>query len=81
MNKLTIIRCLPGSGKSTYAARNYPNTFHVETDMFHIHDGEYDFNPHVKLAKRVVAKELHPYRPAERNGCRRLVRLRTREED
>ena len=48
MNKLTIIRGLPGSGKSTYAARNYPDTFHVETDMFHVHYGEYDFNPHVR---------------------------------
>lgn len=45
MNNLTVIRGLPGSGKTTFAKTSFPRTFHVETDMFHIRDGEYVFNP------------------------------------
>ena len=39
-NKLTIIRGIPGSGKSTYAKSHY-NCLILENDMFHIQDGEY----------------------------------------
>ena len=39
MAKLTIVRGLPGSGKSTYAKSL--GCFHVEADMFFIIDGEY----------------------------------------
>lgn len=42
MPKLTIIRGLPGSGKSTLAKTK--ECFHVEADMFHIWDGNYNFH-------------------------------------
>ena len=38
--KLTIIRGLPGSGKSTYAKNHY-NCLILENDMFHMQDGKY----------------------------------------
>lgn len=40
--KLTIIRGLPGSGKSTEAKKL--GIFHVEADMFCMKDGEYCFD-------------------------------------
>ena len=43
-NKLVIIRGLPGSGKSTFAKKMFPLSLHLETDMFHIHNGRYEFN-------------------------------------
>ena len=42
-HKLTIIRGLPGSGKSTYAKKNY-NCLILENDMFHIKSGEYCYS-------------------------------------
>ena len=39
---LTLVRGLPGSGKSTYAKTL--NTLHVEADMYHMHDGKYSFD-------------------------------------
>jgi len=41
---LIIIRGLPGSGKSTYAKKNYPNALHLENDMYHYHNGVYEFD-------------------------------------
>lgn len=38
--KLTVIRGLPGSGKSTYAKKNY-DCLILENDMFQIIDGKY----------------------------------------
>lgn len=38
--KLTIVRGLPGSGKSTYAKTHY-NCLILENDMFHMKNGEY----------------------------------------
>ena len=44
MTKLTIVRGLPGSGKSTYAKTL--NAVHVEADMYHVNEnGEYDWKP------------------------------------
>jgi len=40
--KLTIVRGLPGSGKSTYAKKL--GCLHLEADMFHYYDGEYQFS-------------------------------------
>ena len=42
--KLTLIRGLPGSGKSTFATRNFKGILHLENDMFHMIDGEYKFD-------------------------------------
>lgn len=41
MPTLTILRGLPGSGKSTYAKKL--NCFHIEADMYHVVSGEYKF--------------------------------------
>jgi len=47
--KLTLIRGLPGSGKSTIAKMmvddNPLSTIHFEADMFFVKDGEYKFDP------------------------------------
>lgn len=40
---LTIIRGLPGSGKTTYAYNNYKNTIILEADMLCIQNGNYIF--------------------------------------
>jgi len=42
MSKLIIVRGLPGSGKST-VAKSF-GLFHVEADMFFMHDGVYDWD-------------------------------------
>jgi len=44
MAKLTLVRGLPGSGKSTYA-RKLGLENHFEADMFFEKDGEYKFDP------------------------------------
>ena len=41
---LTIVRGLPGSGKSTYVRDHFPGVFHVENDMLHVKDGAYRFD-------------------------------------
>lgn len=41
--RLQIIRGLPGSGKTTLAARLYPHIMRIETDMFFTRGGEYRF--------------------------------------
>lgn len=38
MSKLILVRGLPGSGKSTYAKKNYPDAAHYEADMFFLTD-------------------------------------------
>lgn len=43
MARLTVLRGMPGSGKSTYA-RKLP-FFHVEADMYHMRDGTYQWKP------------------------------------
>lgn len=45
MQKLIIIRGLPGSGKSTYAKTHFPGAVHLEADMYFCKDGEYKFDP------------------------------------
>jgi len=42
--KLVLVRGLPGSGKSTFAEQTFPEHEHVETDMFFMKNGEYEFN-------------------------------------
>ena len=42
--RLILVRGVPGSGKSTFAAKIFPGAFHVENDMFHMKDGEYRFD-------------------------------------
>lgn len=41
---LTLIRGLPGSGKSTFAKKYYPNILHLENDMFCMYSGNYVFD-------------------------------------
>lgn len=42
---LLLVRGIPGSGKSTFVKRNYPQFLHLENDMFHIDDeGHYCFD-------------------------------------
>lgn len=42
---LVLIRGLPGSGKSTYAATAYPDYVHIESDQYFINElGEYKFD-------------------------------------
>lgn len=38
---LRTIRGAPGSGKTSFAYRQFPGVFHVENDMFLMHDGKY----------------------------------------
>ena len=44
MSMLSIITGIPGSGKSTFAHKNFPGVLVLENDMFHMHNGKYDFN-------------------------------------
>ncbi len=48
---LTLVRGLPGSGKSTYAQNNAKDAdvfvVSVEADQFHMIDGEYQYNSNV----------------------------------
>lgn len=51
--RITIIRGLPGSGKSTYAKENY-DCLHVENDMMCIQDGKYQWD-FTKVTERKAA--------------------------
>jgi predicted kinase len=42
---LILIRGVPGSGKSTYAKKHFPNHRHLEADQFHMKGGKYDWKP------------------------------------
>jgi len=59
---LTLVRGLPGSGKSTYAERyckvHKPTPVHLEADMYFLKDGVYTFNPKllVKAHQWVLAE-------------------------
>ena len=43
-NRLILFRGKPGSGKTQAAYRMFPGTFHLENDMFHIHNGKYEWS-------------------------------------
>lgn len=43
-NRLVIIRGVPGSGKTTFANVKFPGCLHLENDMFHIHNGKYEWS-------------------------------------
>ena len=41
-----LVRGASGSGKSTFVKKNYPNHYHLETDMYWYNDnGDYNFDP------------------------------------
>ena len=42
--RFILVRGVPGSGKSTFAAKVFSGAFHVENDMFHVKDGKYRFH-------------------------------------
>lgn len=44
MAKLTLIRGLPGSGKSSFARAAFPGVVNFENDQFHMRAGRYDFD-------------------------------------
>jgi predicted kinase len=55
MSTLTIVRGLPGSGKSTFAKSL--GCFHLESDMYFINDGQYEWSGNkVKSAHEFTAK-------------------------
>ena len=41
---LRVIRGFPGAGKSSFAKRSFPGTLLLENDMFHMHNGIYDWH-------------------------------------
>jgi predicted kinase len=43
--KIIIMQGLPGSGKSTYAAQNYPEAKVCSADNYFMFGGEYKFDP------------------------------------
>lgn len=44
LNQLTLVRGLPGTGKSTWA-KNHFNCLILETDQYFIHNNIYQWNP------------------------------------
>ena len=64
--RLILVRGVPGSGKSTFAARAFPGVFHVENDMFHIKDCEYRFD--FNKQKDAVSWCMEMCETALRNG-------------
>ncbi len=43
-HNLIIVRGLPGSGKSTFVRKLYPDMLNVEIDKIHVRDGSYKFD-------------------------------------
>lgn len=54
--KLTVIRGLPGSGKSTEAKKL--NVFHIEADMFQMKNGKYCFDVNYQKRAHKLCHEL-----------------------
>lgn len=51
MATLHLVRGIPGSGKSSFVRKTFPGILHIENDMFHMHDGKYDWrSEHMKDA-------------------------------
>lgn len=44
MNRLIILRGIPGCGKSTYVKKNLPDYVHCEADQFFMVEGEYKWD-------------------------------------
>ena len=64
--RLILVRGVPGSGKSTFAAKVFPGVFHIENDMFHVKDGEYRFD--FNKQKDAVSWCMEMCETALRNG-------------
>jgi predicted kinase len=41
---IVFVRGLLGSGKTTFVKRNFKKSFHIEADMFHMKNGNYEFS-------------------------------------
>ena len=59
---LVLVRGLPGSGKSTYAARfatAHPGSTHYEADQYFVKDGVYTYDPRaIRYAHSWVAAQV-----------------------
>ena len=67
MNTLTIIRGLPGSGKSTFAKSL--GVFHVEADMYHMKNGLYSFDVSRKNDAHRWCKDVVMFALANKMDC------------
>lgn len=57
MATLTLVRGIPGSGKSTFAKRAFPGALLLENDMFLMENGIYKWSPEkVKAAVHLCMK-------------------------
>lgn len=57
MATLTLVRGIPGSGKSTFAKHAFPGALLLENDMFLMEDGVYKWSPEkVKAAVSLCMK-------------------------
>ena len=65
--KLTIIRGLPGSGKSTEAKKL--NVFHIEADMFQMKNGKYCFDANYQRKAHELCYECVVEMLSTRSDC------------
>lgn len=64
--KLILYRGHPGSGKSTSAQRMFPGVLLVENDMFHMHNGQYEWSKESML--KAISWCTNMVRTALENG-------------
>ncbi len=65
-NRLILVRGIPGSGKSTFAQRAFPGTLLLENDMFHIHQGRYEWDG--KKMPEAISWCMHTAEAALKHG-------------
>jgi hypothetical protein len=67
MTELVLIRGLPGSGKTSYAKKHFPNHSHYEADQWFMVNGEYKFDPkklnyaHTQCQKKTMGALMEGY--------------------
>lgn len=55
--RLTIVRGLPGSGKTTYTKKHF-DCLHLENDMMWVVDGKYEFKPEIYVEQKTHLRYL-----------------------